>query len=59
LLNQFGIEVHYTTDPSAMGGFGGFGGMGGGFNMAGNPGDYVFGQHGIDDIISQMMELQK
>ncbi|KAG0340818.1 hypothetical protein BG000_010999 [Podila horticola] len=55
LLNQFGIEVHYTTDPSAMGGFGG---MGGGFNMAGNPGDYVFGQHGIDDIISQMMELQ-
>ncbi|KAG0094873.1 hypothetical protein BGZ93_006668 [Podila epicladia] len=59
LLNQFGIEVHYTTDPSALASFGGFGGMGGGFNMAGNPGDYVFGQHGIDNIISQMMELQK
>ncbi|KAF9302641.1 hypothetical protein BGZ74_005050 [Mortierella antarctica] len=56
LLNQFGIEVHYTTDPSALAGFGG---MGRGFNLAGNPGDYVFGQNGIDDIISQMMELQK
>jgi len=55
-LNQFGIEVHYTTDPSAMD----FGGMGGGmFNMTGNPGDYVYGQNGIDDIISRMMELQK
>ncbi|KFH71922.1 hypothetical protein MVEG_02216 [Podila verticillata NRRL 6337] len=55
LLNQFGIEVHYTTDLGSLG----FGGMGGGlFNMAGNPGDYVYGQNGIDDIISQMMELQ-
>ncbi|KAI8914723.1 hypothetical protein DFJ77DRAFT_463072 [Powellomyces hirtus] len=26
------------------------------FNMVGNPGDYVFGQRGLDDIISQLME---
>ncbi|KAI9106199.1 hypothetical protein DFS34DRAFT_50562 [Phlyctochytrium arcticum] len=26
------------------------------FNMVGNPGDYVFGQRGLDDIVSQLME---
>ncbi|KAJ3156428.1 hypothetical protein HDU89_004210 [Geranomyces variabilis] len=26
------------------------------FNMVGNPGDYVFGQRGLDDIITQLME---
>lgn len=35
-------------------------GFGGGFlPMAGNPGDYAWGQRGLDDIITQMMELQK
>ncbi|KAG0207342.1 hypothetical protein BGX28_001392 [Mortierella sp. GBA30] len=36
----------------------GFGGLGRLFNMVGNPGDYVFGQGGLDDVITQMMELQ-
>ncbi|KAI7816324.1 hypothetical protein BC939DRAFT_469498 [Gamsiella multidivaricata] len=68
LLNRLGIEVHYTTDPAALQGSPGFGGgvfggpMGGGgggfFPIAGNPGDYAWGQGGLDDIISQMMELQ-
>ncbi|KAG0286870.1 hypothetical protein BGZ96_009095 [Linnemannia gamsii] len=60
LLNRLGIEVHYTTDPAALsGGFGGPMGFGGGFSpMAGNPGDYAWGQRGLDDIITQMMELQ-
>ncbi|KAJ3019497.1 hypothetical protein HKX48_002030 [Thoreauomyces humboldtii] len=26
------------------------------FNMHGNPGDYVFGERGLDDVISQLME---
>ncbi|KAF9081933.1 hypothetical protein BGX23_000289 [Mortierella sp. AD031] len=62
LLNRLGIEVHYTTDPAALSG--GFGGpmsmsMGGGFlPMASNPGDYVWGQQGLDDIITQLMNLQ-
>ncbi|GJJ71206.1 E3 ubiquitin-protein ligase RNF115/126 [Entomortierella parvispora] len=35
------------------------GGFGGGlFNLPGNPGDYVFSQGGLDDVISQMMEMQ-
>ncbi|KAG0378150.1 hypothetical protein BGX24_004615 [Mortierella sp. AD032] len=60
LLNRLGIEIHYTTDPAALsGGFGGPMGMGGGmFPMVGNPGDYAWGQRGLDDIITQMMELQ-
>ncbi|OAQ33341.1 hypothetical protein K457DRAFT_152907 [Linnemannia elongata AG-77] len=60
LLSRLGIEIHYTTDPSALsGGFGGPMGFGGGFlPMAGNPGDYAWGQRGLDDIITQMMELQ-
>jgi len=35
------------------------GGGGGLFPMVGNPGDYAWGQGGLDDIVSQMMELQK
>ncbi|KAF9156816.1 hypothetical protein BG015_000606 [Linnemannia schmuckeri] len=60
LLNRLGIEIHYTTDPAALsGGFGGPMSFGGGFlPMVGNPGDYVWGQGGLDDIITQMMELQ-
>ncbi|KAK3835883.1 MAG: hypothetical protein JOS17DRAFT_787969 [Linnemannia elongata] len=60
LLSRLGIEIHYTTDPAALsGGFGGPMGFGGGFlPMAGNPGDYAWGQRGLDDIITQMMELQ-
>ncbi|KAF9425955.1 hypothetical protein BGZ94_007077 [Podila epigama] len=57
LLNRFGIEVHYSTDPNALGALGGPG-PGAMFPIVGNPGDYVFGQRGLDDIISQMMELQ-
>lgn len=41
------------------GGQPGLGGFGGLFNMVGNPGDYVFGQGGLDDVITQMMELQR
>ncbi|KAG0292128.1 hypothetical protein BGZ98_002712 [Dissophora globulifera] len=62
LLNRLGIEVHYTTDPEAMAmgpGFGGGGILGGDFfPIAGNPGDYAWGQGGLDDIITRMMELQ-
>ncbi|KAF9962031.1 hypothetical protein BGZ72_000098 [Mortierella alpina] len=72
LLSRLGIEVHYTTDPAALSGQG-FGGpmpmgggnapmffpMGGGFSpMVGNPGDYAWGQGALDDIITQMMDLQ-
>ncbi|KAG0320451.1 hypothetical protein BGZ97_000163 [Linnemannia gamsii] len=54
------FQVHYTTDPAALsGGFGAPMGFGGGFlPMVGNPGDYAWGQRGLDDIITQMMELQ-
>jgi hypothetical protein len=41
------------------GGQPGLGGFGGLFNMVGNPGDYVFGQGGLDDVITQMMEMQR
>ncbi|KAF9920876.1 hypothetical protein FBU30_009184 [Linnemannia zychae] len=63
LLNRLGIEIHYTTDPAAFEGFGGPLGMGMGigggyFPIVGNPGDYAWGQRGLDDIISQLMELQ-
>ncbi|KAF8930891.1 hypothetical protein BGZ47_000337 [Haplosporangium gracile] len=60
LLNRLGIEVHYTTDPAALSeGFGGPIGFGGGFlPMVGNPDDYAWGQGGLDDIITQMMDLQ-
>ncbi|KAI1306692.1 hypothetical protein EDD11_004695 [Mortierella claussenii] len=69
LLSRLGIEVHYTTDPAALQGSSGLGGpsgmgSGGGggsrdfFPVVGHPGDYVWGQGGLDDIISQMMELQ-
>ncbi|KAF9119266.1 hypothetical protein BGX30_003948 [Mortierella sp. GBA39] len=60
LLSRLGIEIHYTTDPAALsGGFGGPMSFGGGFlPMAGNPGDYAWGQEGLDDIITRMMELQ-
>ncbi|KAF9909197.1 hypothetical protein EC991_008958 [Linnemannia zychae] len=60
LLSRLGLEIHYTTDPAAFsGGFGGPMGMGGGLlPMVGSPGDYAWGQRGLDDIITQMMELQ-
>lgn len=28
------------------------------FNLHGNPGDYAFGEHGLDDIITRLMEQQ-
>ncbi|KAF9576495.1 hypothetical protein EC968_007973 [Mortierella alpina] len=70
---QGGQEVHYSTDPAAALSGQGFGGpmpmgggnapflfpMGGGFPpMVGNPGDYAWGQGALDDIITQMMDLQ-
>ncbi|KAF9384783.1 hypothetical protein CPC16_008280 [Podila verticillata] len=59
LLDHLGFELHYSADPAngppAMGGLGGLGGL---FNMVGNPGDYVFGQGGLDDVITHLMELQ-
>ncbi|KAF9178290.1 hypothetical protein BGZ51_007896 [Haplosporangium sp. Z 767] len=62
LLSRLGIELHYTTDPAALSGreFGGpLGGGGGGFfPVVGNPGDYAWGQGGLDDIITQLMDLQ-
>ncbi|KAF9357088.1 hypothetical protein BGX26_004262 [Mortierella sp. AD094] len=71
LLSRLGIEFQYTTstDPAVLQGtpFGGLlGGMGGGgsmgstglFPLVGNPGDYAWGQGGLDDIITRMMELQ-
>ncbi|KAF9111653.1 hypothetical protein BGX27_004633 [Mortierella sp. AM989] len=61
LLNRLGIDVRFTTDPAAFqgGGFGGEGMGGGGFfPVVGNPGDYAWGQGGLDDIITRMMELQ-
>ncbi|KAG0050739.1 hypothetical protein BGZ83_004486 [Gryganskiella cystojenkinii] len=58
LLNRLGIQFSYTTDPRALQGFMGGGGGAGLFPMVGNPGDYAWGQGGLDDIISQMMELQ-
>ncbi|KAF9121126.1 hypothetical protein BGW39_010830 [Mortierella sp. 14UC] len=60
LLSRLGLEIHYTTDPAALsGGFGGPMGMGSGLlPMVGNPGDYAWGQRGLDDIITQLMELQ-
>ncbi|KAF9901157.1 hypothetical protein BX616_002359 [Lobosporangium transversale] len=33
-------------------------GLSGLFNMIGNPGDYVFSQAGLDDVITQLMEMQ-
>jgi len=42
------------SEGAAGGGFGG-----GLFNLPGNPGDYVFSQGGLDDVISQMMEMQR
>ncbi|GJJ73403.1 E3 ubiquitin-protein ligase RNF115/126 [Entomortierella parvispora] len=59
LLNRLGIQLSYTTDPRALHSFGvPMGGGGGLFPMVSNPGDYAWGQGGLDDIISQMMELQ-
>ncbi|KAF8914705.1 hypothetical protein BGZ58_005669, partial [Dissophora ornata] len=62
LLNRLlGIELHYTTDPAALGhGFGGPMGnpLSGLLPIVGNPGDYAWGQGGLDDIITRMMELQ-
>ncbi|KAF9912987.1 hypothetical protein BX616_010188 [Lobosporangium transversale] len=67
LLNRLGIEIHYTTDPTAFQDSRGFGapfglamgGTGSGFfPIVSNPGDYAWGQGGLDDIISQMMEIQ-
>ncbi|KAF9292044.1 hypothetical protein BGZ68_000612 [Mortierella alpina] len=73
LLSRLGIEVHYSTDPAAALSGQGFGGpmamgggnapmlfpLGGGFPpMVGNPGDYAWGQGALDDIITQMMDLQ-
>eukprot|EP00117_Sycon_ciliatum_P042351 scpid47644/ scgid30825/ E3 ubiquitin-protein ligase RNF115; RING finger protein 115; Rabring 7; Zinc finger protein 364 len=39
-----------------MGGMGNMGGMGGAMPMAGQMGDYVFGQGGLDAVISQLMD---
>lgn len=55
LLERIGLELHFMNE----GGQPGLGGFGGLFNMVGNPGDYVFGQGGLDDVITQMMELQR
>ncbi|KAF9906343.1 hypothetical protein EC991_000745 [Linnemannia zychae] len=55
LLERIGLELQFMNEGGQPGGFGGFGGL---FNMVGNPGDYVFGQGGLDDVITQMMELQ-
>ncbi|KAF9305702.1 hypothetical protein BGZ74_009250 [Mortierella antarctica] len=59
LLDHLGFELQYSGDPAngppAVGGLGGLGGL---FNMVGNPGDYVFGQGGLDDVITHLMELQ-
>ncbi|KAF9272428.1 hypothetical protein BGZ68_002423, partial [Mortierella alpina] len=56
LLESIGFDLQYggTQDapPNPLGGLGRL------FNMVGNPGDYVFGQGGLDDVITQMMELQ-
>lgn len=54
LLERIGLELNFMNE----GGQPGLGGFGGLFNMVGNPGDYVFGQGGLDDVITQMMELQ-
>ncbi|KAF9138730.1 hypothetical protein BG015_002274 [Linnemannia schmuckeri] len=54
LLERIGLELHFMNE----GGQPGLGGFGGLFNMVGNPGDYVFGQGGLDDVITQMMEMQ-
>ncbi|KAG0366381.1 hypothetical protein BGZ54_005411 [Gamsiella multidivaricata] len=49
LLQRIGFELHLTPDNDRGGGF---------FNMIGNPGDYVFSQRALDDVITQMMEIQ-
>ncbi|KAF8947614.1 hypothetical protein BGZ47_008506 [Haplosporangium gracile] len=54
LLERIGLELNFMNE----GGQPGLGGFGGLFNMVGNPGDYVFGQGGLDDVITQMMEMQ-
>ncbi|KAF9108754.1 hypothetical protein BGX29_007044 [Mortierella sp. GBA35] len=54
LLERIGFELQFMNE----GGQPGLGGFGGLFNMVGNPGDYVFGQGGLDDVITQMMEMQ-
>lgn len=54
-MERIGLELNFMNE----GGQPGLGGFGGLFNMVGNPGDYVFGQGGLDDVITQMMELQK
>ncbi|KAG0335799.1 hypothetical protein BG004_008310 [Podila humilis] len=57
LLGHLGLELHFSAEPATPG-QAGFGGLGGLFNMVGNPGDYVFGQGGLDDVITHLMELQ-
>ncbi|KAF9939301.1 hypothetical protein BGZ67_009689 [Mortierella alpina] len=56
LLESIGFDLQYGGaqggPPNPLGGLGRL------FNMVGNPGDYVFGQGGLDDVITQMMELQ-
>ncbi|KAF9962401.1 hypothetical protein BGZ72_006222 [Mortierella alpina] len=56
LLESIGFDLQYGgaqgAPPNPLGGLGRL------FNMVGNPGDYVFGQGGLDDVITQMMELQ-
>ncbi|CAO3570520.1 unnamed protein product [Mortierella alpina] len=56
LLESIGFDLQYGSaqgaSPNPLGGLGRL------FNMVGNPGDYVFGQGGLDDVITQMMELQ-
>ncbi|KAG0274585.1 hypothetical protein BGZ95_009639 [Linnemannia exigua] len=54
LLERIGLELRFM-DGGGQPGLGGFGGL---FNMVGNPGDYVFGQGGLDDVITQMMDMQ-
>ncbi|KAG0055196.1 hypothetical protein BGZ83_009373 [Gryganskiella cystojenkinii] len=52
LLAQLGMDLRLSAGGSGAG----FGG--GLFNLPGNPGDYVFSQGGLDDVITRMMEMQ-
>ncbi|KAG0002167.1 hypothetical protein BGZ65_002874, partial [Modicella reniformis] len=46
LLERLGLELHLGSD----------GDVEGLFNTYGNPGDYVFSQRALDDVITRMME---
>ncbi|KAF9185385.1 hypothetical protein BGZ51_000222 [Haplosporangium sp. Z 767] len=59
-LERLGYEIRINAQggQGGQGGQNGLSGLSGLFNMVGNPGDYVFGQSGLDDVITQLMELQ-